>query len=346
MNFLGVLLYPFAVLYDAGTRFRNYLFDIGYKRAFEFDTRVVSVGNLSVGGTGKTPMVEYLIRLLKDDYHLATLSRGYGRKSKGFKIATNEDDATTLGDEPFQFFKKYKDITVTVGEERAVAIPFILAERPETNLIVLDDAYQHRPVKPNFSILLSNYHQPFYSDFLMPSGRLREAKKGADRADVVVVTKCPENLNDKSQKEISNQIAKYTDAPVYFSTINYGQLTQVYNQNSVPTLNVILFSGLASASLFSKYVRSKYNVIEEVVLGDHHRYTTSDIAKLIALRDAHLDQNICFITTEKDMVKLLSPELSALFGNYPVFYIPIESTFIKDGKEFDSMVLSNMKSIS
>ncbi|MEP2772299.1 MAG: tetraacyldisaccharide 4'-kinase [Fulvivirga sp.] len=342
MNFLGVILYPFTVLYDAGTRFRNYLFDIGYKRSFEFDTRVVSVGNLTVGGTGKTPMVEYLIRLLKDHYKLATLSRGYGRKSKGFKIASNEDDASTLGDEPYQFFNKHSDITVTVGEERAVAIPFILAERPETNLILLDDAYQHRPVQPNLNILLSNYHKPFYKDFLMPSGRLREARKGADRADIVVMTKCPENLKDESLKEIENQIGRYTNAPVFFSTINYGQLTPVYSKESIPSLNVILFSGLASADLFSKYVRRKYNVIEEVAYADHHDYTKNDIEKLIALREKHLDQSICFITTEKDMVKLLCKELRALFETYPVFFIPIEMQFVKDGKEFESLVLNKL----
>lgn len=345
MNFLGLLLFPFAVLYDFATRFRNYLYHVGYKRSFEFETRVVAVGNLTVGGTGKTPMVEYLIRLLKDQYKIATLSRGYGRKTKGFKIASNEDDAKSIGDEPYQFFNKHKDVVVAVGEERAVAIPFILAERPDTDLILLDDAYQHRPVKPNFNILLSSFQRPFYKDYVLPSGRLREARKGASRADVVVLTKCPQGTDLETMAQMKLEVSKYTKAPVFFAGIDYGELTPVYSKNGVPTLNVILFSGLATSELFSKYVRSKYNVIEEVVFGDHHAYTPQDISKLISLREQHQDKNMCFVTSEKDMVKLLANDIQLNFSNYPVFYIPIETKFLKDGKEFDELVLENLESI-
>lgn len=346
MNLFTLLLYPLAVLYDTATRIRNYLFDIGYKRSFEFDTRVVSVGNLTVGGTGKTPMIEYLIRLLKSQYNISTLSRGYGRKSKGFKLASSEDSAKTIGDEPYQFFHKFEDIHVAVGEERAVAIPFILAERPKTELILLDDAFQHRPVKPNFSILLSDYHRPFYNDYLLPAGRLREARKGASRADVVVITKCPESLAEDEQMTISNEVQKYTTAPVYFSHTEYGSLTPVFSTDSVSSLHVILFSGLASSKHFSKYVRSKYQVIEEVSFGDHHDYTITDIENLVALKKKHLNKDVCFVTTEKDMVKLLSPEIKSVFSSNAVFYLPIETKFLKDGQNFDTMVLENLKAIS
>ncbi|MEQ8576499.1 MAG: tetraacyldisaccharide 4'-kinase, partial [Fulvivirga sp.] len=164
MGFLGVLLLPFTFIYNSVTRFRNYLFDIGFKRSFEFDANVIGVGNLSVGGTGKSPMVEYLIKLLADNYKISTLSRGYGRKTRGFRIANANDSASSIGDEPYQFYNKFKNVNVTVGEERAVAIPHILAEL-EPDVILMDDAFQHRYVKPGLNIMLTDYSRPFYSDF-------------------------------------------------------------------------------------------------------------------------------------------------------------------------------------
>src|SRR6478609_5114611 len=174
MSVLRFLLLPFALIYDWITRLRNHLYDIDYKHAIEFDRVVISVGNLNVGGSGKTPMIEYLIRLLTPHSTVATLSRGYGRKTRGFRMATTEDSAKTLGDEPFQFYLKFKDqISVTVGEERALAIPEMLMQTPEIDIILLDDAFQHRPVKPTYSILLTEYSRPFFTDFVLPMGTLR-----------------------------------------------------------------------------------------------------------------------------------------------------------------------------
>jgi len=344
MNFLGILLFPFTLLYDLATRVRNYLYDIDYRKSFVFDTCVVAVGNLSVGGTGKTPMVEYLIRLLKDDYKLSTLSRGYGRKTKGFRLATGNDTFQTLGDEPKQFYEKYGgEVTVAVGEERAVAIPFILAEKEETQVILLDDAYQHRAVKPNHNILLTDFSKPFYNDFVLPSGRLREARKGASRADAVVVTKCPADLSDDRMHEISQEIKKYTSADIFFSSTRYLKPKAVYGKSDL-TGNVFLFSGIASSTNFERYVADNFDLKGVLHFGDHHAYTESDVEKLIAGFEQIEGGEKCLLTTEKDMVKFLSEPLKSKMKDYPLFYLPIETYFLNDGNKFDSNVIQTVKS--
>lgn len=341
MGFLGILLFPFTLLYDLATRVRNYLFDIGYKTSFEFDRCIINVGNLSVGGTGKSPMVEYLIRLLKTDHKIATLSRGYGRKTKGFRIAGAEDTAGTLGDEPFQFHAKFEEVTVTVGEERAVAIPFILAEKPDTEVIILDDAYQHRYVKPNFNILLTSYHKPFYDDWVLPSGRLRESRNGARRADCVILTKCPEAISKEERDQIKSQIQRYSNGLVYFSKIEYKDPVPVLNSRNDWSDKVFLFTGIANPLHLQQYVKTNYNLIEELHFGDHHQFTVKDIDQLISIAN---DRDLVFLTTEKDMVRLLSDELKQKIKELPLFYIPIETRFIEDGEKFDSSVLKIVKS--
>src|SRR4051812_38727618 len=196
MKIVRLLLYPFAVLYNLVTRLRNHLYDIGHKPAFQFETPVITIGNLNVGGSGKTPMVEYLVELLKKDFKVATLSRGYRRETKGYRTATDSDTVRHIGDEPMQLFRKFgKDINVIVGEDRVFAIPNILHDFPETNVILLDDALQHRSVRARLSILVTEYSHPFYNDFVLPFGRLREARRGASRSDIVVVTKCVEGIS-------------------------------------------------------------------------------------------------------------------------------------------------------
>ncbi|MTI22802.1 tetraacyldisaccharide 4'-kinase, partial [Fulvivirga sp. RKSG066] len=308
MKFLGIVLYPFTLIYDLVTRFRNYLYDIDYKKQFEFDTCVIAVGNLSVGGTGKTPMIEYIIRLLKDKYTITTLSRGYGRKTKGFKMAKVSDSHLTIGDEPKQFYEKFGEISVAVGEERAVAIPFILAENPETNLILLDDAYQHRSVKPQLNILLTDFNRPFFNDYVLPSGRLREARKGANRADIIVVTKCDESLTDDKKNEYRTAISKYSEAPVFFTTVKYLDPLPV-NESTSLSNNVFLFTGIARHESVSSRIGKAYNLVGEMRFPDHHNYTEADIDKLVNEFDKVSLSDKCLLTTEKDMVKFLSSPL-------------------------------------
>lgn len=345
MSVLRFLLFPFAVLYDAITALRNRLFDRGYKPVTRFDIPVISVGNLAVGGTGKTPMVEYLIRLLQSEYKLATLSRGYGRKTKGFKIASPSDTASTVGDEPFQIYKKFTpDINVVVGEDRAYAIPMLLQELENINAVIMDDAYQHRSVIPGLSILLTEYSNPFFNDYLLPAGRLREAKSGAKRADVIVVTKCPPQVSEDEIMEFENAVRNYSDKPVFFSKIRYGEPVGFGRPEAKLLKQVILVSAIANAHILEDYVRKSYTMVKHVAFRDHYVFTAGDLLELSSLLKKYPEGEVSILTTEKDMVKLQREELRSAISQLPVFYLPIETEFIGNGKDFDMLVLSFMQS--
>jgi tetraacyldisaccharide 4'-kinase len=331
------LLWPFAWLYDLATRIRNYLYDIGHKKSFEFDTVVISVGNLNVGGSGKTPMIEYLIRLLADRYQLATLSRGYGRKTHGIRISSETDNAETLGDEPFQLSKKFDgNIKVVVGEERALAIPTILHQFPEVRIILMDDAFQHRAVKPQFSILVTDYEKPFYKDFLLPFGRLREARKGATRADVIVVTKA-DGISEAGMELMTSNIREVAgEKPVFFSGLSYLLPMPIHHQNPIGD-KVVLVSAIAKNSHFVKEVSKSYQVVKHFRFEDHHHYSEEDIQRIQHCATGFQIDSI--LTTEKDMVKLITPQLLPLLQNKNWFYLPIRSVFIKGGIHFDEMIV-------
>lgn len=345
MSVFRILLLPFAMLYDAITAVRNRLFDMNYKPSVRFDIPVISVGNLAVGGTGKTPMVEYLIRLLKSEYKIATLSRGYGRKTKGFKIANTTDSAATLGDEPFQIFKKFTpDIHVVVGEDRAYAIPMLLQELEETNTVVMDDAYQHRSVIPGLSILLTEYSNPFYSDDLLPYGRLRESPEGAKRADAIVVTKCPSQLSDDEAMEFEKSIRTYSEKPVFFSKIRYGEPISFGRSDTTLSKKIILVSAIANAQTLESYITKTYTMLRHFAYRDHYVMTTGDLQGLSTMLKKYPEGEVSILTTEKDMVKLQRDELKRAVSLLPIFYLPIETEFIRNGKDFDMLVLSFMRS--
>jgi tetraacyldisaccharide 4'-kinase len=336
---LRLLLFPFALIYDLITRLRNHLFDIGYRHSFEFDRTIISVGNLSIGGTGKTPMIEYLIRLFSGK-KVATLSRGYGRKTRGFHIATEEDSAKSIGDEPYQYFRKYGDkIVVSVGEDRALAIPGIIHEKPETEIILLDDAYQHRSVKPRLNILLTEYSAPFFADHILPVGNLRESRQCARRADIIVVTKCSPDISAKEKTSYKNSIAKYCwDKPVFFASIHYADPQPIGDYVWQNPEKVVLVSGIANGSVFDSHMKSKFKVAHHFDLADHHTYSIAEINKINSLCES-LASATCVITTEKDMVKLLA--FRSYLAAVKWFYVPIE-TVIENGSEFDSLVLSSI----
>lgn len=338
MKATSVLLFPFAVLFDAVTSVRNRLYDLSLKPSASFDVPVISVGNLSVGGTGKTPMVEHLIRLLGNTHRVATLSRGYKRKTKGFRIAGKNDTAETIGDEPFQFHSKFKgNVIVTVGEERALAITNILQEFPETNVIILDDAFQHRRVKPSFQILLTVYDNLFFNDWLLPAGRLRESKTGAKRADVVVVTKCPENLPEDEMIVIQKSILQYTSRPVFFTTIRYGAPVPFPSAKDMLDRNVVLVSGLANAAHLKNFISQNYNLCRHFEFEDHHHYTAAEVKHIVQVARENKAQ---VVTSEKDAAKLTSVELEHEVKGVSWFYLPIEIGFVKSGRDFDEMVLN------
>ena len=342
---LKILLFPFALLYDLVTAVRNYLYDTGKRNSVKFEANVISVGNLTVGGTGKTPHVEYLIRLLKGTYKVATLSRGYGRKSKGFIIADKMSNASIIGDEPYQYYNKFgNEIIVTVGEDRVIAIPSLLMERPETEVILLDDAYQHRGVRPLLNILLSDYNRPFYEDCLMPAGRLRESRKGANRADIVVVTKCPQDISKEKEERIAISINKFTkkSTPIFYSSISYGTPLAVFNKNyTYENKKVLLFTGLANPMPFEEYIKQKFEVSEHLAFKDHYFYKLDDILGIIEKFNIHnVNDDHILMTTEKDMVKLLQEDIKNNLLELPIFYIPIEVYLLKDKKEFDDLIIT------
>ena len=342
MFLLRILLFPFSGLYFLITELRNKLYDQGLKPSVKFDLPVICVGNLTVGGTGKTPMIEHLIRLLYPHYKLATLSRGYGRSTKGIRIGADDDNASTLGDEPYQFYTKFsKYITVAVGEERALAIPTIVSERPETQVILLDDGFQHRRVRPGFSILLSDYHRPFYKDLLLPSGRLRESRWSANRADVIVVTKCPPEIVEDEMIEIEKSIRQYAEKPVFFTNIRYGTPMPFHKSANTAGHDIILVSGIGNVTPLVNYVKHNFNLVEHLEFNDHHHYTENDIDSLIELSKAH--PGISFITTEKDKMKLDAAAFQNKLSTLSIFYLPIEVDFIKGGKDFDDIVLNVVK---
>ena len=339
MRILAPLLYPFAVVYDVVTSIRNRLYDTGRKPAAVFEVPTIGVGNLSAGGTGKTPMIEYLIHVFAGKYRVATLSRGYGRKTKGIRIAGQGDNASTIGDEPSQLYRKFStEIVVAVGEERVYAIPHILDQHPDVNLILLDDAFQHRRIKPSFQILLTDYNHLFVKDYLLPAGRLREGRRGASRADVIVVTKCPSNISDEKMLEISSAIRRYSSKAVFFAGISYGNIQPLSHASPYRPENIVLVSGIAQSAPLENHVRNNHKLIRHFEFRDHHIYTESDLLRIC---EAATKASAVVLTTEKDLVKM---DLDIFRKSaVPLFFLPIEIQFLKSGKEFDEMVLNAVR---
>lgn len=339
MFIFRILLYPLAIIYNLITRFRNRLYDLGIKPSAHFDIPLINVGNITVGGTGKTPMVEYLIRLITEEYKAATLSRGYGRKSRGFRIANKEDTAATIGDEPFQIYNKFSEkVIVSVGEERALAIPNLMDEHPEIQAIVLDDAFQHRKVKPSLNILLTDYNRLFFKDYLLPSGRLRESREGAKRADVIVVTKCPMTINGEEMIVIQKSVSNYVSRPIFFTSIRYGSPVSFGRKDAELKDNVVLVTGIANTLTLEKYIAKSFKIVEHLKFNDHHVYKRNDIQH-IAMK---CQSGSIVITTEKDMVKMIGSEFMDVIRSLPIFYLPIQTIFIKDGEDFDAIVLNHI----
>ena len=336
---LPIILSPLSLLYRSVTDFRNHLYNIGYKKTISFTPFVISVGNLSVGGTGKTPMIAYLAHWMQAEHPLAILSRGYRRKTRGVRLASEEDTAQTLGDEPYQLYRTFQDypnVKIAVGEERIVAVPIILQEHPNTELILLDDAYQHRAIGRDVNILLTSFQRPFYRDHLLPSGRLRESRRGARRADVVVITKCPDDLSEGMKQTIRAAIAQYTvpETPVFFTGIRYEAPRPVFNKDMSQTASaqkVVLFSGLADPTPLQAYVQAHFTIVDQFHFPDHHRYSQQDYQRL---REAYqrAGHDTCLLTTEKDMVKLIAEESE--WQRLPVFYLPIQVYFLQHEAEF------------
>ena len=341
MRWYSPLLYPFSLLYDGVTALRNIMFDRGIKRSTVFSVPTIVVGNLNLGGSGKTPMVELLIGLFQRDYQLATLSRGYGRKSSGFILAEEHLGPKDIGDEPFQIFSKFgNQVTVSVGEDRVMAITEIMARKPETQLVLLDDAFQHRYVAADFYILLTTFQKPFFKDKVLPLGTLRENAKGAHRADLVVVTKTPPGIEKELKDVYCSKIRKYSDAKICFAEIGYGQPYSLNPRFLQEKKKVVLVSGIANDDLLFKQVSQAYEIIGRFDFGDHHHYQIKDLEK-IRQKAGNLEDTM-ILTTEKDAVKLKNSAFDKYLSEIPIFVLPIK---IEMEKECLSWLTSKVETI-
>ncbi len=316
---------------------------MGLMKASKFSIPVIGIGNLSIGGTGKTPHIEYLIELLKDYIDVATLSRGYKRETSGFRLVHIHDTALTVGDEPLQFKTKYPDITVAVGESRAYAIPQIIMNYPNTQAILLDDSYQHRGVAPGLNILLTSYDNMFTEDYLLPAGRLREWGEGYKRADIIIVTKCPFELSEADKNRLIKDIRPLPHQKVYFSYFEYGSPYSFYNPSELYSLQanteIILLSAIANTQYLEKYLYDKVKTITEIEFTDHHIFDNRDIEKIGKVFKEFSSKECVLITTEKDAMRLQMHKENLTEMKLPIFILPIKVKFhFDDGPKFEAFI--------
>ncbi|MCH2234447.1 MAG: tetraacyldisaccharide 4'-kinase [Crocinitomicaceae bacterium] len=341
MKFLRFFLFPFALLYGLVVLLRNGMYKMKWFRSTKFSVPIINVGNLSMGGTGKTPHVEYLIRLLEEERNVVTLSRGFGRKTQGFRLAGNEDSAKTIGDEPFQYFKKFgKEINVAVDAKRVLGVVDIMRNLPETNTILLDDAFQHRAISPGFNILLTTYDQPYSADFILPMGDLREFRNGKNRADVVVLTKCPSLDLDKAQWR--KKLGLLENVPLFFSKIKYGKILSLTGQDFI-TKDIILVTGIAKSEPLKNELSKSYNILHHFNFNDHHNFTIKDLQNIHNIFGKFADAKTpAIITTEKDAMRLQGDETKEAIKDYPWFYQEI-SVELDDEPKFNQLIKAYVK---
>ncbi len=336
------ILFPFSIIYGFIIWLRNKLFDKNILRSATFNFPLICVGNLAVGGTGKTPMAEYLIRLLKNKYPVATLSRGYKRKTKGFAIADDNTTAVDIGDEPMQLHKKFPDITIAVAEERVVGIPQLLYEKPETKVIILDDAFQHREVRAGLNILLTEYNDLYTRDFPLPAGNLRDVKSSSKRAHIIIVTKCKPHLNEEERQSIIKELNPSSFQKVFFTKIEYSSSYHLFTKETrfiEHDCNILLVCGIANPGPLKETLATYTDTYEMILFRDHYIFTTDDL-KEIKKQFAKIESaNKIILTTEKDGVRLAKYENE--LKDLPVYVLPMRHKFLfEEEDQFDAGVIS------
>lgn len=333
------LLLPLSKIYGGVTSMRNQMFEWGMLKQHKFDIPVIAVGNLAVGGTGKTPHVEYLVAGLRDKFKIAVLSRGYKRATKGFVMATPHSTPRDIGDEAYQVYHKFgRKIIIAVCEDRVAGIERLMSIDPEINLIILDDGFQHRYVKPLLSIVLTDYALPYYEDKMLPYGRLRESPKAISRADVVVVTKCPDNARPVDFMLVKKKLDLIPEQRLFFSRVGYDHLRPIFSSSvrNTPTLSeldqddsILIVSGIGNPRPFVKYIKSFEPKVKVNVFPDHHDFTRKDL-ELIKNRFNSLNgHRRIIVTTEKDAVRLLNNPYFPLELKPYIFYQPICVEFMR-----------------
>lgn len=334
-----ILLFPFAALYGAIIWLRNWLYKTGFIGSTDFALPVISVGNLSMGGTGKTPMIGYLIELLYPDYAVGVLSRGYGRKTSGYLSVQTGHTALQVGDEPLMTKLKYPFVQVSVGEQRVIAIPRLLSDHPETRVILLDDAFQHQSVRPDINILLTSYRRPFYDDRILPLGTLREFISGKDRAQIIVMTKCPPDLSEPEQQAIVQRIAPAGSQQIFFSTIEYGTPYNVMDPQEKWWLNtedtVMLVTAIADAGPLKEQVEKQAGAVYHMEFSDHHMFEEGELNSIYTKYPGQRK----WLTTEKDAVRLMLHKEWLIQKGITVFCVPVRTRFIgRDAAHFSKTV--------
>lgn len=349
-EYLNFLLYPVSLIYGIITWIRNRLFDFKFIKSKEYTLPIISVGNITVGGTGKTPHVEYLVNLLKDEFKVAVLSRGYKRKTSGFFVGMESSTVYDIGDEPMQMKQKFPNLMVAVDANRNRGIQKLLKIEKNLNAVILDDAFQHRFVLPGLSLLLVNYQRLLKDDYLLPFGHLRESSSERARADIIIVTKCPHDLKPIDQRLLENELKMFAYQKVFFTTIQYDQPVAVFKNVAKPvTLDemknqhpaIILLTGIANPQLLKKHVQQINEHLEELIYPDHYNFTAKDMHGLIEKFSVLSANNKYIITTEKDAMRLqqfsdMEEEIRAA-----MYYIPITVSFLTDDDKNFNQYITN-----
>lgn len=338
-----ILLLPFAILFGFIIWVRNWMYDRNIIRSATFGLPVICIGNLSVGGTGKTPMVEYLIKNLKAYFRLAVLSRGYKRKTTGYALANEKTTALEIGDEPMQFHRKFPTIPVAVGEQRIEAIPQLLHDKPDTQLIILDDAFQHRAIRAGLNILLTEKDNLFTHDFYLPTGDLRDLKSSYKRADIIVVTKCNFKLSAAEKADIIAAIQPMPHQQVFFTGISYGIPQHIINENNFKVIDeqtdILLIAGIANPKPLKQYLEERIRSYYMLDYSDHHVFSTDDWRDIRKKFEEIESDNKILLTTEKDAMRLLKYEQELV--QLPMYVLPIEHRFLfNEGEAFNNLVIN------
>lgn len=345
------LLYPFALIYGAAAAFRRWLYHRGLLKAYQAPVPTIGVGNLSVGGTGKTPHVEYLIRLLSDQYKVATLSRGYKRKTKGFVLANDIDprflSAEMIGDEPLQFHNKFPHIKVAMDEKRKEGIVQLLQCFPDLQCIVMDDSYQHLQVKPQLNILITEFAAPYALDYPLPAGRLREFHSAAKDADIVIVSKCPSAMTEAQRAGMTALLKLQPTQQLYFTYLHYGELTALNECGKKQEINsqteVVLLTAIAHPEPMSEYLSEIFRIIHHYRFPDHHYFSKEEIEEIRKKFFSEGCQNRILVTTEKDSMRLIYSKLSTILTTIPLFTLPIEPCFLfQEGERFNTTLINQV----
>ncbi len=349
----NILLYPVSLIYGLITGIRNFLYNSDVLPSVEFNIPVICVGNITVGGTGKTPHTEYIAGLLRKDFHVVTLSRGYKRRTRDFRIASSSSLVSEIGDEPLQISRKFPDIMVTVDRDRVHGVKKILEQNPATDVIILDDGFQHRRITPGFSILLSDFERLIVRDHLLPYGNLRESTANMRRANIILITKSPEDLSPIQRRLIVKEFDKAPYQNLYFTTLTYKDPLPVFESSTTFTnkfdseasdCGIVLVTGIAHPQPLKDYLLKKYNEIKHLPFSDHHNFNEDDI---LAISSAYNDLKSpvkYLFTTEKDAVRLREFTNIAEPIRSAFYYIPVGVNFLNDDKEeFDNMIFNYVR---